>query len=205
MQKLAGILSLIFHPVFMIIYIFGAMVVVDPYIRFIMPVERVRPMVIILIINTVILPVSAILFLKYKGLVKSIYLTNPSERRIGITVVFAFYLITYLLWRRLTLPYSFLSVFSAVLTSLIIVFILAPRFNISMHAVAAGGLIGTLLGLFKVHAFIDVYALVGALLVFGMSATSRLILHAHTARQINWGLLVGVLIFYLFAGGNFYF
>jgi len=205
MQKISGIVSLLLHPVFIIVYIFGVAVTVDPYIQFVMPPERVRPMILILIINTVFLPIAAILFLKYKGIVQSIYLASASERRIGIIIVFAFYMITYVLWRQLTLPHSFLSVFSAVLTSLVVVYIVAPRFNISMHALAAGGLTGTLLGLFKAHAFIDMYALTGALLMFGLSATARLLLHAHTAREINWGAFVGVLLFYLFVGSNYYF
>lgn len=205
MQKLAGIVSVILHPVFIIVYIFGVAVTVDPYIQFVMPMDRVRPMILILMINTVILPITAILYLKHKGIVKSIYLASASERRAGIIIVFAFYLITYILWRQLTLPHSFLSIFSAVLSSLVIVYIVAPRFNISMHTLAIGGLIGTLLGLFKVHAFIDMYALTGALLLFGLSATARLLLHAHTAREINWGAFVGVLLFYLFVGSNYYF
>lgn len=205
MQKLSGIVSVILHPVFIIVYIFGVAVTVDPYIQFVMPLDRVRPMILILMINTVLLPIAAILYLKHKGIVNSIYLTSVSERRTGIIIVFAFYIITYILWRQLTLPHSFLSIFSAVLISLIIVYFIAPRFNISMHTLAIGGLIGTLLGLFKVHAFIDMYALAGALLLFGLSATARLLLHAHTAREINWGAFVGILLFYLFVGNNYYF
>jgi len=205
MQKISGIVSLLLHPVFIIVYIFGVAVTVDPYIQFVMPPDRVRPMILILMINTVLLPIAAILFLKHKGIVKSIYLSSASERRIGIIIIFAFYLITYILWRQLTLPHSFLSVFSAVLTSLVVVYIVAPRFNISMHTLAAGGLIGTLLGLFKAHAFLDMYALAGALLMFGLSATARLLVHAHTAREINWGAFVGVLLFYLFVGSSYYF
>jgi hypothetical protein len=205
MQKVSEIISLLLHPVFIIVYIFGLAVTVDPYIQFVMPPDRVRPMILILMINTVILPIAAILFLKYKGVVKSIYLSTPSERRIGILIIFAFYLITYILWRQLTLPHSFLSIFSAVLTSLALVFIVTPRFNISMHALAAGGLVGTLLGLFKAHAFIDIYALAGTLLILGLSATARLLLHAHTAREINWGAFVGILLFYFFVGSSYYF
>jgi hypothetical protein len=205
MQKISEIISLLLHPVFMIVYIFGMAVTVDPYIQFVMPPDRVKPMILILMINTVILPITAILFMKYKGIVKSIYLTSPSERRIGIIIVFAFYMITYVLWRQLTLPHSFLSIFSAVLTSLVLVYFITPRFNISMHSLAAGGLIGALLGLFKAHAFIDMYALAGGLLLLGLSATARLLLHAHTAREINWGAFVGILLFYFFVGSSYYF
>ena len=139
MQKLSGIVSVILHPVFIIVYIFGAAVTVDPYIQFVMPIDRVRPMILILMINTVLLPITAILYLKHKGIVKSIYLASVSERRTGIIIVFTFYMITYILWRQLTLPHSFLSIFSAVLLSLVIVYIVSPRFNISMHTLAIGG------------------------------------------------------------------
>ena len=162
-------------------------------------------MILILLVNTVILPIAAILFLKHKGVVDSIFLDTPRERRTGVLIVLAFYLITYILWRQLTLPHSFLSVFSAVLVSLSLVFVIVPKFNISMHTIAAGGLIGTLLGLFKAHAFIDVYALTGAFLMFGLSATARLLLNAHTPKEINWGAFVGIVLFYLFVGQGYYF
>lgn len=205
MLKFSGIVSILLHPVFLMVYIFGVAVTVDPYIQFVMPPARVQPMILILIINTVVLPVAAILFIKNRGLVSSIYLPSPAERRMGLIIVFIFYLITYILWRQLSLPHSFLSIFSAILVSLLLVYVLVPHFNISMHTLAIGGLIGTLLGLFKAHAFIDVFALVGALFLFGLSGTARLLLHAHTAREINWGVLSGVLIFYLFVGSSYYF
>jgi hypothetical protein len=205
MQKAAGLISVVFHPVFILVYLFGAAIAIDPYIQFVMPPARVRPMILILTINTVLLPIAAILFIKSRGLVQSIYLTSAKERRLGLVIVFVFYIITYVLWRQLTLPHSFLAIFSAVLVTLLLVYILVPYLKISMHTLAVGGMIGTFLGLFKAHGFIDIPALAIGFGLFGISGTARLILHAHTAREINYGVLTGIVVFYVFVGDSFYF
>ena len=205
MLQLSKIISFLLHPIFLFVYLFIIAVAVDSYLQFVMPPEQGKPLLIILVINTIVLPVVSLLFLLKRGAIQSIYLTNPKDRKIGVLVMFVFYLITYILIRKLAVPQSFLAIFCGVLVSLVIVFFISGYFNISMHALAVGGLIGTLFGLFKAHAFINLYALAGAFILFGLSATSRLLLKAHTAREINFGALIGIILFYLIVGNNYYF
>lgn len=204
MQQLARFFSFVFHPIFVPVYLLLFVYVSDPYLQYLMPLVKMKPVLILLLVNTIVMPLLTFFYLRRKEVFTSMFLEKTNERKIGILILFLFHLITYLLWRKLNLPASFLSLFFGILLSLAAVFFITSYFKISLHTLAFGGIVGALLGLFRAHGFLDYPILSIALLGLGIIASSRLILNAHTAKEVNFGALLGILILYITSGFTFY-
>ena len=200
MQQLARFFSYVFHPIFVPVYMLLFVYASDPYLQYLMPVNRMKPVLILLLVNTIIMPLISFFYLKKKGVFTSMFLEKKNERKIGILILFIFHLMTYVLWRKIELPASFLSLFFGILISLVLVFFISGYFKISLHTLAFGGVVGALLGLFRAHGFLDYSVLAFALLSLGIIASSRLLLNAHSAKEVNIGALLGILVLYLTSG-----
>jgi hypothetical protein len=204
MQQLARFISFIFHPVFVPVYLLLFVYGSDPYLQYLIPTSKLKIILLLLFINTIIMPLITFFYLKRKGVFTSLFLEENNERRIGILILFIFHLVTYILFRKLDLPDSFITLFMGVLLSLGLVFFISIYFRISLHALAFGGIVGAILGLFRAHGFIDYSILAIAILGLGLIASARLIVNAHRPSEINWGAFCGILILYLTTGFTLY-
>ena len=144
MQQLARFFSFVFHPIFVPVYLLLFVYVSDPYLQYLMPLVKMKPVLILLLVNTIIMPLLTFFYLRRKEVFTSMFLEKTNERKIGILILFLFHLITYLLWRKLNLPASFLSLFFGILLSLAAVFFITSYFKISLHTLAFGGIVGAL-------------------------------------------------------------
>jgi hypothetical protein len=204
MQQLARFFSFVFHPIFVPVYMLLFVYASDPYLQYIIPINKMKPVLILLVVNTIIMPIISFLYLRKKGVFTTLFLEETNERKIGIMILFLFHLISYLLWRKLQLPASFLSLFLGILVSLASVFFITGFFKISLHTLAFGGIVGAILGLYRAHGFIDYSVLSFAILGLGIIASSRLVLNAHSPKEVNFGAILGVLILYIFSGFTLY-
>ncbi len=102
-----------------------------------------------------------------------------------------FYLLTYLLIKKLTLPGVLSDMFFGLALSVFAVFFITLRYKISAHMTGIGGLIGAFVGfqvLFGAQLAPWVVLLV---LVWGVIGTARLKLEAHSNGQIVAGSMLG--------------
>jgi len=204
MINLARLFSFVFHPVFIPVYLILLSYISDPYLQYIIPVSRMKPILLLLLINTILMPLISFFYLRYKGVFHSLFLESKNERKIGVLILFAFHLVTYILWRNLALPASFMSLFLGILITLAAVFFITSFFKISLHTTAFGGLIGALLGLFRAHGFLDYSILALALLGLGLVASSRLLMQAHRPSEVNWGAILGFVTLYVCSAFSLY-
>jgi membrane-associated phospholipid phosphatase len=84
------------------------------------------------------------------------------------------------------------------------VFFITGYFKISLHTLAFGGVVGAILGLYRAHGFMDYSVLAFAILALGVIASARLILNAHSPKEVNSGAVLGVFILYLFSAYTLY-
>jgi hypothetical protein len=204
MQQIARFFSYVFHPVFipvyMLLFVYGS----DPYLQYIIPISRLKPLLWLLVINTIIMPLLTFFYLKSRGIITSLFLEKSEERKIAIIILFLFHLVTYILWRKLELPTSFLSLFFGILISLIFAYFISGYLKISLHTMAFGGVVGAILGLYRAHGFIDYSILATTIIGLGIIASARLLLNAHSPREINYGALCGFIILYITSGFNLF-
>lgn len=189
--RTAHFLSYLFHPLFTPTLGMVLMFTIFPY-QFDLNLTKITFELVFL--TTIIFPgLSAYFFLKM-GVIESLKMEKPSERRFPFMVSFTSYLVLgYLFW-KLPLPLEFsIFAYGAAISSLIALFCL-PYTKISIHLLAFGGVMGALLGVAGQY-FLNIVPMFMVLfLLGGMLGMSRLVLKAHKLNEIYIGFATGFLV-----------
>jgi hypothetical protein len=141
---------------------------------------------------TVLLPVLNLYLLKRFNIVKDFKMEDKSQRSLPYFVTAFFYFgITYLIWN-----FSISPVFRAILFASSISILLSSLINykwkISAHMVGAGGLVATI---FFVSYFLkqqNTIWICATFLFAGITGSARLLLQAHTEKEVYSGFLLGI-------------
>ncbi len=206
----AHVVSVVFHPLAIIPYVFGFLVYSNASL-FGFTSERMEGVVVISVISTsAMFPVLSITLMKALGLVQSFQLHTSKERIGPLIATGLFFLWLYVNVRANdSIPPAF-SFF--VLGSTIAVFlalVVNSFTKISLHAIGAGGMLAgmtcivlsfsygytqVLVPFTAISFYLSDRALLGIICILaGAIGTARLILHAHRPDEIYGGYLVGIL------------
>ncbi|MBO9617401.1 MAG: hypothetical protein J7539_00080 [Niabella sp.] len=200
-QKIAAtLLSYIFHPVFVPVYVIYFLVFVKPFLfvalRLDGPDVVIRAKTGILlqaIVNYTFFPLITVLLLKAVGFIQSIKLKERKDRIIPFIACNIWYFWIWYVWRNLEAVPKELVIFSfAVFMASSVGLLVNIYMKVSMHGIALGTAAAflCLLG-FEYGPGMAVYIAV-VLLITGGVATARLLLSDHTAKEVYWGIAVGV-------------
>lgn len=189
----AKVFSYIFHP--LIIPTIGMIIIfnTNSYVNFAIPYELKRAVIILVGLSTFIIPSLITLLLQNRGYIKSVEMETTKERFLpyGFTIIFYFFTI-YMLQKAQIPPIVFKFMIGA-LVSVILAFIINIKWKISAHMIGMGGLSGALIAVsFVLNVNIISYVAL-AILISGIVASSRLILNAHTQKQLIVGFIVGLI------------
>ncbi len=195
MKLLAKIFSVIFHPLLMLTYgmilaLCGSYLAVYPLkIKFLL-VSGVFSM-------TTLLPGTFIYLMVRYGKGIDFALNNRKVRTlpyllyISSIVVCAFFLL------RMMLPFWLVVVFFAAAALMVVTMCINFFWKISAHMIGIGGLLGAIMGYFKMYQLNPWMLFIVLFLLAGMLGTSRLILERHSPAQIYAGFLLGFIGIYL--------
>jgi len=192
LRILAKIISFIFHPLFIPVYLILFYVKSQPYLfSSFSPQERWFLILRFAIMYTMF-PLFTILLLKALGFIKSIYLKTQQERVIPYIICMVYY---WWMWYVLHNQHEFPNEIVMLALAVFLVSILGLMANIimkvSMHAMAAGTGV-TFLMLIALSQDINFTVYVSfALLITGIICTARLIVSDHTPKEIYTGLAIG--------------
>ena len=207
------IISYIFHPLLMLTYIVGMLLVINPYIfGFNSPSQGVE-LLMRIFFSSFFLPALCV-FLMYKlEFISSIELEDRQERIIPYIASGVFYLWVWQSVKSDTNSHSIL--LTAVLgttVALFSAFVINLFWKISLHAVGVGGLIGILLtawwfcnyGMFSLTLPVlgTIEMSINLLIIFtifiaGIVCSARLYLQIHTPKQLYAGLALGLLCMFI--------
>src|SRR5258708_10120443 len=196
-KALAHFFSVVFHPLFISVYVMAFIIFVHPYaFAGFEHRQKVMRLLTVVLCNS-FLPLFAVFLLWRLQLIKSPMLRTEKERIGPYLIAMIFYWWTWLVFKRLPdtpilavhfLLGAFLAVCGAWVSNI--------YFKVSMHAIAMGG--ATMF--FILLAFNDFYApglyITGGLfflLFTGVVCTSRLLLSAHKPFEVWAGLFIGLL------------
>jgi len=202
MLFLARLISYLFHPLWMPVYIFFLAVNTDPYLYAFFPREMITLFILILGIN-VIAPGLSMLFMLRKGLIGDLDVTNRKERLVPFLLVLMYYLISYIMLRywALPVPSVIYSMFISVMLVIILALIVNAYWKISIHMMGVGGLLGSFLGLFYLHGYSNVNLTALLILIAALTGFARLYTNKHDLPQVYVGFGAGVVIsFWAIAG-----
>jgi hypothetical protein len=191
--SLARILSYVLHPLLMPFFAVVLVMNLNTYIAYSISPQVQRIIISLVFITTGALPVLTAIFLLQKGMIRSLEMETITERRIPFISTAVFYLICFYLLQQLPVPRLLsLMVLGATIT-IFVAWILSFRWKVSIHMIGIGGLIGMLFGLSQILNADLLTIVIVTILFSGLLGTARLILGAHTPKQVYVGFLIGFL------------
>ena len=196
MKILAKIISIIFHPLFIPIYLAFIIVEYNPN-SFISLYGKhyitILSMVAILMVGY---PLITILIMKGLGMIKNFNIRDVRERFIPMIAVATFYLWTYMMYRpNSNTIYDVGPLLSNMILGSVVAIFLAFFFNsfykISLHAIAVGGMVSVIMNIMPNADYDMTLIFIVSIIVAGAVASARLYLKEHSQKEVLMGLLAG--------------
>lgn len=190
-KKVAQFLSFLFHPGILPTLGLFLLLQVDTYLKYSIGPNTKNFLYLIIFLNTYLFPAIIVLIMRYRNAISTLELTNRKERIIPFAVATFFYLLTYLLIKKLAVPTVLADVYFGLALSVFAVFFITLKYKISVHMTGIGGLIGAFIGfqfLFDTQLSPWIVLLV---IIWGLVGSARLKLKSHTNSQVISGSLLG--------------
>jgi hypothetical protein len=190
--KIAGTISVIFHP--LLIPVYGlAIIFVAPTLYTYLPFEVKRLIVLIVIVNNILLPLSLLPIFIHRNIISSWFMNERKDRVIPLVLGTILYLVTTYIVFRFQIPYFLKSFFLAASFLSLAATIINFWWKISLHSIGAGVLFSLVLILsLKMYTPL-LWFLIPAIIVSGIILSSRLLLNIHNPGQVWLGFLTGIL------------
>jgi len=198
-KKLASILSAIFHPFLITLYSFLLIFISGSYIAY-LPNSIKLIILMVVLLNTLIIPIISLLILKRLGLIKSFYLEKHRERIIPIVITSIPYFFTLYLMAKLPVPQVLVRIIEGGVVVLIVAAIVSYWWKISLHLMGIGGLTGFLLACSLNNYFNAIPFLVATVIVAGLLASARLKNGDHNPLQVYIGFMLAFCLIFVLNG-----
>lgn len=188
--RVAKILSVMFHP--LILPLYGmAIVLTAPTLYSFIPFEVKKLILLIILINNVLLPLSLIPFFVHRGIIGSWDVKERKDRSVLLMLVSFLYLVTSYIHLKFPVPgfikIYFLSVTFLSLAATLINF----RWNISVHSIGAGALFA-LVVMLSVRMYTPLTSIMVPVIILGGIVMSAVLsLGRHDSSQSWAGYLTG--------------
>jgi hypothetical protein len=189
LKKILPIFSYIFHPLFIPVQacFFYFLFHISDY-----KIEQISLFLLQITTITVLTPIALYLLLKYLGKVDSIMIGDINQRKIPL--IFQSFLIILLLRKSIPLEYYpelHFFFLGALFSTLFALGLLYLKTKASLHMLAISALTVFVFGL-NIHLQMgSIYLVPFMLLMNGFVASSRLVMQAHTPKELIIGLLIG--------------
>ena len=193
-DKLARTISAIFHP--FLIPVYGLLTIfIAPTLYTYLPFEVKKLVILIVLVNNVLLPLSLLPFFVHRNLISSWFMDERKDRVAPLIISTVLYAVTTYITFRFPVPNFLKSLFIAIAFISLVTTIINFWWKISIHSIGAGVLIALVLTLsFKMYTPLLWY-LIPAILSGGLILSSRLQLNLHTPGQVWSGFFAGILGF----------
>lgn len=193
LRILATIASYILHPVFLPIIMSWVIYTITPASFAQYDKKGLTMLFLQIAITTIAFPVLVVVLLKGLGFVKSILLRNQKERIIPLLATMMCYWWVSHVFKNIDAPTIMQILMRGAYWSIIVLFVCSIFFKISMHTMAAGGMVGMLIVLLLMSPVQMTIPLFIGIVIAGISGTARLLLGAHTQFEIWTGYILGTL------------
>jgi hypothetical protein len=195
-DKPAHVMSVIFHP--LLIPVYGLAIIFSaPTLYNYLPFDVKKLVILIVLVNNVLLPLSLIPFFIHSKLISSWILNERKDRVSPLIIATILYGVTTYIIFRFPVPSFLKTFFLAVVFLSLVATLINFRWKISLHSIGAGLLLALVLILsFKMYTPLLWY-IIPAILVAGLILSSRLQLKLHDPFQVWSGFFTGLLGFSL--------
>jgi hypothetical protein len=199
-RMVAHILSYVFHPLFIPLYVAYFLVYIHPAYfagfsnrAFFVALSRHNVMFQVLL-NAVLFPFVFVLLLKALGFIESIFMRNQKDRiLLYISSMICFFWTYYAFRQQPEIPRIMVAFMFGVFISSSAALIANIYYKVSMHAIGMGGMLGLLLVVMQQNNMLMTGPLFFAFIIAGAVCTARMIVSDHTPKEIYAGLIIGIL------------
>ncbi len=193
-EKLAKLISYLFHPSLMPTYGFAIIFFTRNYISTFTSANIKLLILSITFVFTFLLPCTNALILLKMGRIKSFEMETNKERIILYSVSTFYNFALFYLFYVAGFPNIFKIFILGAAVSVLITTFINFKWKISAHAIGVGGVAGAILGI-EYRLQLDFHLLlILAILIAGIIGFARLKLNAHTPSQVYSGFLLGFLV-----------
>lgn len=184
-------ISGVFHPLVMPLATLVLVFALDPYLQA-LP-EVFMYMGVVVLVNT-LAPAVSIWVLHRRGYLSDLDIRNRKERALPFIIVLAYFIMTYallVLSPALYIPLVYLDMWMGLMASIGIALLITRWFKISMHMLAQGGVLGTVMAVQAIQ-LVPAWTL-NAVLVFiaGWVGFARINMGVHRHIEVYTGYLLG--------------
>jgi hypothetical protein len=193
---LARLASYIFHPLLMPTYLFLLLSAVFPIA--LDPIQRSSHLLFIslIFIVTFLLPVLSLGILKTFGTIRSFHMDSRQERILPfVSITFLYLTVTFMFNYRTRIGFNdnFMKLMLVIDALALIATLITFFYKISVHSLTAWGIVAILVLLNKAsEANTLFYPAIIAVALTGFIMSARIVMGAHTLREVLWGGLVGL-------------
>lgn len=192
LRTLAAIVSYVFHPMFMPAAMAAVLYKLDTTGFIAVSSNQFVRWLAAIAINTIVFPLVLVLLLKGLGFIQSIYMRTSKERIIPLIGSMVFYFWANLVFKNQPdVPMTLRVLMLGAYWGIIVLFLTNIFFKVSMHTMAAGGMLGVLTVLLISSPVGMIVPLFIAIVIAGVIGTSRMLLGAHNQSQIWIGYVLG--------------
>ncbi len=191
MNRIAQILSILFHPLLVPIY---ALLQVN-YLPFFYPAaDTLRHVLVFGSMFTLVVPPIIWYILLYKlKVIDSLKATTRKERIWPYLFTILSYILVSIICYFLAVDYGFVQLWQGATLALVLVFLVNFFWKISAHATGMGSWTGMLIFLSIYNDYSLLFQIIVVILSSGLIGWSRLKLEAHTPQQVFFGYLLGLI------------
>lgn len=195
MKQVAKFISVVLHPLLLTTYL---VIVLSYYFPSMLMIRKENRMIIIglVFVFTFVLPAVNLVMLRAFGTIQSLTLQSRKERILPFVFISIFYvLFTFLFYFKLPFSANFEKLMMIVSALVVVSLLITLFYKISIHSIAMGGGIGILLPLNQVTEQMSLlWPTAFTILATGLVMSSRLLLDAHTPREVMYGSVVGFVV-----------
>jgi len=189
--RLAKVVSIVFHPVFMPLY--GLLIIFNaPTLLSFIPFKIKELTFLVVAINNIILPLSIVLVLYSRGIIKSVYTHDKKERTLLLGIIMVLYLITTILMLRMPVPNLIRVYFISITFIALITIIINIFWRLSLHSVAVGGLLTIVCFMAYLFEVSVIQYMAAMVFLSGLVMFARLYNDDHEAGEVWTGFFVGI-------------
>lgn len=192
MKSIAWFFSVVLHPLILLNMGFFLLLFFHPYYSSKYYDEQLSTFIIYMLVNSLLMPLLVIVFLKRFKYLDSYIISNHKQRTYPYLIIAALLGITANQLFRNEMGGLLLYFLIGTAICLFLNALITIKFGISSHTIAAGGFIALILYTVAIQHIAQLgWWLIVSIVLAGLSGTSRLLLEAHTKPQIYWGYLLG--------------
>lgn len=207
LRTTAQIISVIFHPLLMVTYMLVLLLVINPYQFGVYKMTDQWKLVLMVFLSTFVMPMFAVVLMRSLNMVKTMQMEDRFERIGPYILTGVFYMWMFINFKSNPLiPKPLVVVMLGSTIALFLAFFFNNFSKISAHAAGVGGLVGMSLintlffnfdtftlgfgpiGLYEISTN---FVLMAVIVLAGIVCTARMLLGAHTEKQLYTGFAVG--------------